>query len=139
MISARSAEKQAKKGLTSVFGENILKNVEVQVEEGEGSLSMIIKFEVGEGEISAGGEKRKVKPGTYEMKVEVTFGKRGKGMIEARFAGRCGESQLSDLYVVEEKKADYIRSWLADKIGALAIQCATEAEESADIGGLLGW
>jgi hypothetical protein len=139
MISARSAEKQAKKGLTSVFGENLLKNVDVKVEEREGSTSLNIKFEVGEGEINAGGETRKVKPGTYEMSVDVTFGKRGKDMIEARFSGKCGDSQLSDLYVVEEKKADYVRSWLADKIGALAVQCASEAEESADIGGLLGW
>ncbi len=138
MISARSAEKQAKKGLEAVFG-NILKNVEVKVEEGEGSLSLNVKFEVGEGEINAGGEKRKVKPGSYEMNIEITFGKRGKDMIEARFFGKCGEAQLSDLYVVEEKKLDFIRSWLADKVGALAIQCATEAEESADIGGLLGW
>jgi len=139
MISVRSATKQATKGLTSVFGENVLRNVDVNAEEGEGSLRMKVIFEVGEGEISTGGEKRKVKPGTYEMNIEVTFGKRGKNMIEARFFGKCGDSQLSDLYVVEEKKTDYVRSWLADKIGALAIQCATEAEESADIGGLLGW
>ena len=138
MISARSAEKQARKGLENYLG-GALKDVEVNVKEGEGSISLSIKFKVDEGEIRSGGEVRKVIPGDYEMEVEVTFGKRGSNMIEARFFGKCKDSQLSDMYVVEEGKLDNVRSWLADKIGALAVQCSSQAEESADIGGVLGW
>jgi len=138
LISARSASKAAVKGLTSAL-EGFISEPKVEAQEGEGSLSLRIEFEVTkEGQLSAGGETRKVKPGKYVMDVEVTFGKRGS-MIEARFAGRCGEAQLSDAYVVEEGKLDFVRSWLADKIASLAVQCATEAEETADIGGVLGW
>ncbi|ABU81442.1 hypothetical protein [Ignicoccus hospitalis] len=138
MISARSAQKAALKGLENALG-GFIGEPQVEVQEGEGSLSMKIVFEVvKEGQISAGGETRKVKPGKYEMNVEVTFGKRGN-MLEAHFSGKCGESALSDMYVVEENKLDYVRNWLSDKVGALAVQCATEAEETADIGGVLGW
>ena len=139
MISARSASKAAIKGLNSVL-EGFISEPQVEAQEGEGSISMKITFEVvKEGELSAGGETRKVKPGKYEMEVEVTFSKRGSNMIEAHFAGKCGDAQLSDMYVVEEKKLDFVRGWLADKIASLAVQCATEAEETADIGGVLGW
>ncbi len=138
MISARSAEKQVRKGLENYLG-NALKDVEVVVNEGEGSISINVKFAVDEGEIRSGGEVRRVIPGTYEMEVEITFGKRGSNMIEARFFGKCKDAQLSDMYVVEEGKLDNVRSWLADKVGALAVQCASQAEESADIGGVLGW
>lgn len=138
MISARSAQKAAAKGLEAALG-GFVGEPKVEVQEGEGSLSMKIVFEVTkEGQISAGGETRKVKPGKYEMNVEVTFSKRGN-MVEARFHGKCGDAVLSDMYVVEEKKLDFLRNWLSDKVGALAVQCATEAEESADIGGVLGW
>ncbi|ALU12626.1 hypothetical protein EYM_05835 [Ignicoccus islandicus DSM 13165] len=137
MISARSAEKQVKKGLENYLG-GALKEVDVKVQEGEGSLTISAKFSVEEGEIRSGGEVRKVVPGTYEIEAEVTFGKRGN-MIEARFFGKCKDAQLSDMYVVEEGKLDNVRSWLADKIGALAVQCSSQAEESADIGGVLGW
>ena len=139
MISARSATKAALKGLE--FLEGYLKGEpKVEVQEGEGSIVMKISFEIEkEGEINAGGETRKIKPGSYEMEVEVTFGKRGKNMIEARFAGKCGEARLNDMYVVEENKLDFVRKWLSDKIMALAINCATEMEEGADIGGVLGW
>ena len=139
MISARSATKAAIKGLNSAL-EGFISEPQVEAQEGEGSLSLKVVFEVTkEGEISAGGETRKVKPGKYEMNIEVTFSKRGSNMIEAHFAGKCGEAVLSDMYVVEENKMDFMRSWLADKVAALAIQCATEAEETADIGGVLGW
>ncbi len=139
MISARSATKAAVKGLNSVL-EGYISEPKVEVQEGEGSLSMKIEFEVTkEGQLSSGGETRKVKPGKYTMEIEITFGKRGGNMIEARFAGKCGDARLNDMYVVEENKLDFLRNWLADKVAALAIECATEAEESADIGGVLGW
>ena len=136
-MKAETIKKNVEKSLSNVLG-GVLKRVEVNVE-GEGNeFTIKVTFEVGEGEVKAGGETRNAKAGEYKLEAKVTI-KEGDKFDEVHFEGKCGESSLIVTYYVEKKRVGEVPAWIGDKVATLALNCSTEVAEQADVGGLFGW